>query len=430
MQNIAKSDTADPIIERFAQDSVKKLGLFHGATLRCLYQLRQSASKNRKFDNQEKQSYFSRIDQVRRLLFSYRRNIIIDTKRGRSRPKVSYDALISQFLDLLPALGENLTHLYTERRRKMVFLTEIDSTLRTIIQDFEDLSESTRLLNLAFRRPKDPIIVEQIYRRVLSEHLTQENAPFLFDIVEYIIKLRIAPSGDASENDIVSQGIAHLTRSANQLLAALEQSNVDRRFLAAVKDYCEALTRKFNPILIDLLSNRLRSFIVELKNELSGYIIAETTALLLSQEQVLRQFPEWQQFSRAASEFHPSKELMRDQQSALAAVTRETRSATSVAAPEVIGALERLEEAGNLSNARETVSLGVWRSFENFIKSNIGEMIEMMRSLSKSLSVKEDAYLRYIGRILPYIKMVVKMKESLHWLIPVVEWIEEITKRK
>jgi hypothetical protein len=144
---------------------------------------------------------------------------------------------------------------------------------------------------------------------------------------------------------------------------------------------------------------------------------------------VLRQFPEWQQFSRAASEFSLSEAFAREQQTALTGVAQETRNTPSVASPEVIGALDRLEEAGGQANVRETISLGVRRSFENFIKSNLGKMIETMKSLSDSLSSRQDAYVRYVDRILPYIKVVVKMRESLHWLIPVIEWMEEITKR-
>jgi hypothetical protein len=430
MQTTAtNAEISDPIVERFAQDSITKLGLFYSNGLHTLYRLKRSASKNPNVTVEERRNYNLRIDETRRLLTSYRPHIVKNARTRRSRPSLSYPDIVGRFQEIERQLDQNLAYLHTERRRAMIFVTDVDAKLLVLVHDFKHISERLELLKGALGVPTSAKAIELIYQQVLSDHLAQDTAPFLFDVVEYIIKLRIESADKPFETDTTSQGIAHLARSAKQLLAALEQSNADRRFVSAVREYSDALTHKFSPILVDLLSNRLRSFIVELRSELSGFVIAEITALLLSQDQVLRQFPEWQQFSKAASEFRPTIEFLREQQTALTAVARETRNTPSVAASEVIGALDRLEEAGSQDNTRETINLGVWRSFENFIKSNVGKMVETMKSLSETVSSKQDAYLRYIDRILPYIKVVVKMRESLHWLIPVIEWMEEISRK-
>jgi hypothetical protein len=280
---------SDPIVEQYGRDSVTKLGAFYGEALHVLYQARKSANSNRNFSEKERSAYDELVRGTRHLLASFRVNIVINNKTGQSRPKSSYRNLIQEIEGIRPPIQTNLALVRSERRRKMTYVTDIDSSISALIHDFEDICSRLELMKRAIGPQVDSRAIEAIYRQVLSDHLGQENAPFLFEIVEYVINLRIQQTDVAADNSTVRQGIAHLIHSSSQLLAALEQSNADRRFVSAVKDYCDVVAHKFNPILLDLLSNRLRAFMVELKNELSGFIIAETTALLLSQDQVLRQ---------------------------------------------------------------------------------------------------------------------------------------------
>jgi hypothetical protein len=50
-------------------------------------------------------------------------------------------------------------------------------------------------------------------------------------------------------------------------------------------------------------------YLIEMKDELPSFAIAEVSALLLSQKRVLRQFPIWRDFERDASQFVPTMKL-------------------------------------------------------------------------------------------------------------------------
>jgi hypothetical protein len=273
----------------------------------------------------------------------------------------------------------------------------------------------------------DEIAKKKIYQEILGKDLEQLDAPYLFEIIDFIVELTAPPPSDASEN--AKEGLAILAKQANELAERLAQTNIDRRFLTAINDYVGVLTdHRFSPIKVDLFSNRIRSYLVEMRDELPGFAIAEVSALLLSQERVLRQFPEWRTFERDASQFEPNEQTQQKQQELLQNLAIETRSESGIASRSVLDALERLKESSAETTLNNTAALGIWRSVENFLKTNIRYVIDAVKSAQSNLSRDQARYLRFLERLIPSLKLYVAMDERRAWLLPVIQWLEETLK--
>jgi len=268
---------------------------------------------------------------------------------------------------------------------------------------------------------------KRIYEKILGNQLQQQEAPYLFDINNYIIGLIGPQKTDTPIN--AEEGRALLAKEADELSKRLSQTNIDRRLLSALTDYVDALAEdSFSPIKVDLFSNKIRFFIIELHEELPTFAIAELSALLLSQERVLRQYPVWREFERDASNFNPDEGTRKSQDELLRNIAEETRRADGPADNEVREALERLEQAGSNSDAKTTTTLGVWRSVENYLKTNIRYVIDIAKHLQTNLSENQARYLRYLERLLPLLKLYAKMDPGRAWLLPVIQWLEDTLK--
>jgi hypothetical protein len=273
---------------------------------------------------------------------------------------------------------------------------------------------------------EDETAKKRIYEQVLGEKLNQLDAPYLFDVINHIVELLSPPEPKANESSI--EVLALLTKEASDLFQSLQPTNIDRRLLSAIQDYIKALTeRNFSPIKVDLFSNKLRTYLVEFKEELPGFAIAEISALLLSQERVLRQFPVWKSFEQEASHFVPSDEVLVQNNSLFESIANETRNSGGAVSDQVLDAFGRLEETSE-ATIRDTARFGVWRSVENFIKTNIKHVIDTTKNWSKSHSANQQRYLRYVERLLPSLKLFVVTNEKYAWLLPVIHWLEESIK--
>ncbi|MGJ4937175.1 hypothetical protein [Bradyrhizobium sp. HKCCYLRH3083] len=325
-------------------------------------------------------------------------------------------------------LGElnTISDFFLSTRSYFTRYTNIDERLANYQADIASLDKEMETLRSAVNGSEDA--KKEIYHSVMRERFDQLDAPYLFEIVDFVIELTNPPPFDNPPN--ATEGLAALVKQAHELAKTLTQTNVDRRFVSAIHDYIDALTEEhFSPIKIDLISNRLRFHLVEMRDEIPGFAIAEVSALLLSQERVLRQFPMWRAFEAEASKFDPNEEITTKQTELLSQVASETRNSTGIASDRVIEAFDRLIETNDDISSNKTAEFGVWRSVENFLKTNIRHVINAAKSIQKNATQHQIKYMTYIERLLPAAKLYASMDSSKAWLLPVILWIEDTIKQ-
>jgi hypothetical protein len=273
----------DPIVRIYAIELANKIETTLLRATTVFYSARRSLQNNRRIPEGEIGTAYQRYYNIE---LAYRRFLPHMPADGL---KASLDQIDSAHLSLSEAMS-----YFRSSREHFQRYTNVDHNLRSFNDELLIIEKEIDLLQGATLHSNDEARKE-IYERVLGEKLDQLDAPYLFEIINYIVELTNTPAVEASAS--AGEGLALLVKEANDLAKSLVQTNVDRRFLSAINEYIGALTESnFSPIKVDLFSNRLRFYLVEMKDELPGFAIAEVSALLLSQERVLRQFPTWRAF--------------------------------------------------------------------------------------------------------------------------------------
>jgi hypothetical protein len=408
-------DIRDPIVRIFATEIREQLESTTLHATFALHSARRSLNSNPRVPSEDKTQATDRYFSAEQLRYKLLDPIF------PSDLKESLD----QIRDIHQSLGDSLDFFRSSRRHFQRY-TSIDSSLRYFHDELSTVGHDIdRLRKAAIEN--DEQSRKQIYESVLGKKLDQLDAPYLFEVINFFVELTNPPNAEISAN--ASEGLALLVKEAHDLAASLIQTNVDRRFLSAINEYITALTEtNFSPIKVDLFSNRLRFYLIEMKDELPGFAIAEVSALLLSQERVLRQFPAWRDFETDASRFSPDEQTSIDQQKLLESIASETKNAEGVASNGVLDAFDRLLESSSDANLKDTAALGIWRSVENFLKTNIRYVIGAAKTLRTNITANQLRYIKYLERIVPYLKLYVRMDEKRAWLLPVIQWLEDTLK--
>jgi hypothetical protein len=143
----------------------------------------------------------------------------------------------------------------------------------------------------------------------------------------------------------------------------------------------------------------------------------------------LGQYPEWHDFASQAARFTPTEQQKAALTEAVTSVAQHTRTATDVASPEVISAFNELAELNGSPETRSTGHLSIKRSFDNYVKTNVAALITWAKSAKDDVSTNQARYLKYIKVLLASVKAYVKWNDSLQWLLPVIQWIEDVIKQ-
>lgn len=402
----------DPIVRIYATELEESLQSVAARATAVLYDAKKSLQNNRRVPQEENatayQSYF-KVEKAYRGLY-----VPIPTDL-----KHSLDEMTSVFSVLIEA-----TDYFRLSRRYFQRYTTIDISVSGLRNDISEVGQNIDLLKRAALENEEPA-KKLIYERILGEKLDQLDAPYLFEIINFVVDLTSPPPNDVSAN--ANEGLALLAKEAHDLAGSLIRTNVDRRFLSAINEYIGALTEpNFSPIKVDLFSNRLRFYLIEMKDELPGFAIAEVSALLLSQERVLRQFPLWRTFESDASQFQIDQDTAKNQQTLLERIAFETKRSTGIASEGVLDAFDRLVESS--TESKKTATLGIWRSVENFLKINIRYVIGVAKALQTNVTANQIRYVKYLERLIPALKLYVSMDPSRAWLLPVIQWLEDTLK--
>lgn len=408
----------DPIVRIYAIDLLERYISGLGPASRSVYTAARSLRASPRFTTTEKAEADDRITRIERVHRSLYRFF------DQSGATQSHD--FAKMLSALHAEWIENAQFFVDSRGRFPRYTSVDENILEARRDYGVLGQEVKTLTLAIN-DNDEDAIKKIYQEIVGGKLEQLDAPYLFDVVNSIVGLTNPPTVDQSQN--AKEGLAILVKEASDLAGRLVQTNIDRRFISAVGEYIDALTEpNFSPIKVDLFSNKLRYYLIEMRDELPGFAVAELSALLLSQERVLRQFPSWRDFENDASKYTPDDQTASKQRELLEKIASTTRETAGVATDEVLAALGRLEESSSDKNLQGTGALGVWRSVENFLKTNIRHVIQTAKSLQSNLSVNQTRYIRYLKRLLPYLKLYVAMDERRAWLRPVIQWLEDTLK--
>lgn len=407
----------DPILKIYVVDLLKQRREWARTVSDAFDRAQHSTARSSRTTVEDSRIAYSAYSSARRIIYPHSFLKIPDDTENIAGRVDEAIATVGELLDSADQL--------VRARRGMARYTNIDAALdgarQTLLEFNTDLSLAKEAIS------GNETARKSIYDRVLGEKLNQLDAPYLFDIVDFLIQLLNPPAAETSAN--AAEALALLTKQAFEIAERLDKTNVDRRFASALREYVDVLTEQnFSPIKVELFSNKLRAYLFELKDELPGFAIAEVSALLLSQEQVLRQFPAWRAFEAEASRFALDKQEAERQRAVLENIAAETKTAGEVASESVREALARLEESSHSGTTKTTTELGIWRSLENFVKTNLRVLIATSRNLQEYVSTNQYLYLKYIERLLPHLKLYVAMKENLAWLMPVLHWVEEYIK--
>ncbi|WP_315799421.1 hypothetical protein [Bradyrhizobium sp. SZCCHNR1002] len=411
-------DVKDPILRVFALETLNTVqALLNTGIYNILHGAKKSLNGSVKAPKQAKEEGNAHFHEL-----ELRRNELHLAKLSSS----ASDQLIRTASRALRSMRD-ATEYYRSTRNFFVRFTKTDHNLfayKEVILSIEndlDLAEKAIFQN-------DETAKKEVYQKVFGERLDQLDAPYLFDIQDFKIELTSPPNSETTPT--ATEGLALLLKEAHALASSLAQTNVDRRFVSAINEYIDALTEQnFSPIKVDLFSNKLRFYLVEMKDELPGFAIAEVSALLLSQERVLRQFPAWRAFEADASNFNPDEETSTTQEELLAHIANETKGSTDIASTSVLEALDRLIETSEDPLTKKTAELGVWRSVENFLKTNIKHVVDAAKSVQQNVTQNQLRYLKYAERLLPAARLYATMDSSRAWLLPVIQLLEDTIKQ-
>ncbi|WP_128959932.1 hypothetical protein [Bradyrhizobium guangzhouense] len=407
----------DPILKMFAIDLLRQQRGWAHAASGTFDRARRSVTRSHHTSAEDSQAAETAYWNAEKAIYPQVLYAVPDDNEELAKSVEEVGAVIEQLLDSTKQL--------IRARNGITRYTIIDANLEETRVALTELHAGLGLLRDAISGQDEAR--RQIYDRVLGKKLDQLDAPYLFNIVDFLIELLAPPPADTPAS--AAEALALLTKQAFEIAERLDKTNVDRRFASALREYVDVLTEQnFSPIKVELFSNKLRAYLFELKDELPGFAIAEVSALLLSQEQVLRQFPAWRAFEADATRFMLDKPEIEKQRVVLDGITSETKATDGVVSEAVLDALSRLGESSHSGTTKTTTELGIWRSLENFVKTNVRFLIVATRNLQEYVSTNQYLYLKYIERLLPYLKLYVAMRENLAWLTPVLHWLEDYLK--
>ena len=184
-----------------------------------------------------------------------------EARNPRGRPprlRVSSSEIVELYRRQQQSFAASHAKILANRRQYTTRETELDRSFAKVISLLEEIGYRVERLHEALAG--DEVALTEIYRSVLGDRLDQKSAPYLFDVISFVLRLRTSTREAVTQSDAISRSASYLALQARKLADAVKVSNVDKRFVAALEEYYSMAIRNFDPILIDLLSNRLRAF--------------------------------------------------------------------------------------------------------------------------------------------------------------------------
>jgi hypothetical protein len=279
------------------------------------------------------------------------------------------------------------------------------------------------------KRGKKPL--EKIYQREVGNRLGQEAAPYLFAVRDGVLDQQ----QDKSERSAIianAESLSVLRSQALELSDVIKRSNADPKLLARVTRYLDGTAfESFSSIRLELYANEIRALVSTASDELGGTAIISATALLLTHEQVMSQFPNWRDFVKRPllSLWAPEEAKSTNQSIVQCLINPGAAFKLSVSSHAVKIALD-LREALEASDKRGRVDDAIFRSLANLVKANVSYAVGLIRKGSASIhGLTSSIYFRLFLKLLPHFKLFCGYVKELAWLVPVLDYIQELGKQ-
>jgi hypothetical protein len=214
------------------------------------------------------------------------------------------------------------------------------------------------------------------------------------------------------------------------LIFALKSSNADPRLQAIAAKYAEALdVTAFSSVRLELFANNIRGLLQSAKEELSGPAVVSATALMLSHEQAMRQFPEWRAFIEQGQIASLSSDTIEKQNSEIIKVLTSQNAgfSLSISARTRTAALE-IEQITSAERQDPRERDAVLRSVMNFIKANVSYVLKHAKNgYIEGSSTVQKLYLSLFSKLLPHFKLYCSYVPDLLWLVPILDYIQDLS---
>jgi hypothetical protein len=214
---------------------------------------------------------------------------------GKSLRSNEFDVMISLIFVHLDELGVDLKNYLSQAPKKSQDDVSFRALIGSLVERMYSIYDDLVIVHDAMaKRGKKPL--EKIYQREVGSRLSQEPAPYLFAVRDGVIDQQQAKS-ERSAVIANAESLSVLRTQALELSNVIKLSNADPRLLAKVTRYLDGTAlESFSSIRLELYANEIRALVSTASGELGGAAIISATALLLTHEQVMSQFPNWRDF--------------------------------------------------------------------------------------------------------------------------------------
>jgi hypothetical protein len=269
--------------------------------------------------------------------------------------------------------------------------------------------------------------IEEIYKLEAAK-IAQNPAPHYFQIEKGVIDAQFPESDDLKPSG--RETLDALTDQARDLLAALHNTNSDPRLLIVVQRYIEALDpSSFSSVRLELFANNIRGLLHTFKDELSGPAIVSATALMLSHEQSMRQFPQWREFVEQGPIRVLSKDKLDQHNRTIIELLISPGADLSLAisAKAKAAALE-IDQLSQNQNPKSGEYDATVRAITNFIKANVAYVLKQVKNgYVGGSSIIQKLYFSLFMKFLPHFKLFSSYVPELTWLVPILDYIQDLT---
>lgn len=355
-------------------------------------------------------------------------NLLASGKNLRSN---EFDVMISLIFVHLDELGVDLKDYLSQAPKKsqndVSFKTLIGSLVERMYLIYDDLVIVHDAVTKRGRKP-----LEKVYQREVGSRLDQEPAPYLFAVRDGVLDQQQAKS-ERSAVIANAESLSVLRGQALELFTVIKLSNADPRLLVKVTRYLDGTApENFSSIRLELYANEIRALVSTASDELGGSAIISATTLLLTHEQVMSQFSNWRDFvKRPLLSLRVSEEARSTNQSIVQClISPGAAFKLSVSSHALKVGLDLREALDGRRDEQGRVEDAVFRSLANLVKANVSYAIGLIRKGSASIhGLTSSIYFSFFLKLLPHFKLFCGYVKELAWLVPVLDYIQELGKQ-
>lgn len=402
----------DFVVERFAAEAIKRGVSWVVSANIAVSRATESIARNRRITN----SFIPTYSQheiyalaVEDTYFMGHVNILEHQK---------YDDYLHNIIHTASMINSTIEDILTFRRTEMKRKTIIDT--RLIVEQINYININNDMALSLKAISGDENATDTIYKTFINKQLEQNLAAYYFATKDTQLdiedrKTSPTPGARGSMSALRVQAMSVLNRA--------RKTNLDRKFIEVIEEYADKIDDNANVIELHFLSTRIKFAMKQYEDEIPPHVYADLGALLLSQDQVLRNFPEWKLFTDNSTATSNS-DLDRTK-NFLETVKAEPSGTTEPISTNAAKALKKLEAATVSANTEESKN-EIISSSDNALKTTILGAITKFKNFRDKIVYNHEnvKYIRFLLKNTPHLKLLCRSNEHLNYLVPLIDWIE------